>query len=326
MEITNAAGDKFIGKLRDGAPDEGTMVFASTGHTETGKWIDGLSPRAYEIKQRQEEERRQQEEREAQRRAQIYDRKCLQAFEAHVNKYITKEMAENIWNTCQLSITCGKFANRDAEELIHGASIKLAQLYVNKKVTYSETGDDIYTCTSVNHIANSDNFEYIVMTLKPDRGGQIKTLYLTNVRVSKSPQLTVFLPIKYPYPNTLPYVYYRCEAVEAKGGESSGFNPLISLVNDNAQNAASRAQDYWIRRFGPDYGTAVFNREIKLGMTVEMVQIIKGSKGNVSRNKSYGQEIIRLSYGGFSSFWGTVSSSSSSYTFVNNRLTEISEY
>lgn len=36
MEITNADGDKFVGKLNNGAPDEGTMVFAATGHTETG--------------------------------------------------------------------------------------------------------------------------------------------------------------------------------------------------------------------------------------------------------------------------------------------------
>lgn len=40
MEITNADGDKFVGKLNNGAPDEGTMVFAATGHTETGKWKD----------------------------------------------------------------------------------------------------------------------------------------------------------------------------------------------------------------------------------------------------------------------------------------------
>ena len=55
MEITNAAGDKFIGRLYNGAPDEGTMVFAATGHTETGKWKDGLSPREYQIQQRAKE-------------------------------------------------------------------------------------------------------------------------------------------------------------------------------------------------------------------------------------------------------------------------------
>ena len=58
MEITDAAGDKFIGRLYNGAPDEGTMVFAATGHTETGKWKDGLSPREYQIQQRAKERAR----------------------------------------------------------------------------------------------------------------------------------------------------------------------------------------------------------------------------------------------------------------------------
>ena len=58
MEITNTAGDKFVGKLNNGAPDEGTMFFAATGHTETGKWKDGLSPREYQIQQRAKERAR----------------------------------------------------------------------------------------------------------------------------------------------------------------------------------------------------------------------------------------------------------------------------
>ena len=34
------------------------MVFAATGHTETGKWQDGLSPREYQIQQRAKERAR----------------------------------------------------------------------------------------------------------------------------------------------------------------------------------------------------------------------------------------------------------------------------
>ena len=58
MEITDATGDKFIGRLKNGVPDEGTMFFAATGHTETGKWQDGLSPREYQIQQRAKERAR----------------------------------------------------------------------------------------------------------------------------------------------------------------------------------------------------------------------------------------------------------------------------
>ena len=55
MEITDATGDKFIVRLKNGVPDEVTMFFAATGHTETGKWQDGLSPREYQIQQRAKE-------------------------------------------------------------------------------------------------------------------------------------------------------------------------------------------------------------------------------------------------------------------------------
>ena len=59
MEITNAAGDKFVGKLNNGAPDEGTMVFAATGHYRNGKvGKTGLSPREYQIQQRAKERAR----------------------------------------------------------------------------------------------------------------------------------------------------------------------------------------------------------------------------------------------------------------------------
>ena len=43
MEITNADGDKLVGKLNNGAPDEGTKVFAATEQTKTGKWKEGIS-------------------------------------------------------------------------------------------------------------------------------------------------------------------------------------------------------------------------------------------------------------------------------------------
>ena len=311
MEITNETGDKFIGKLLNGIPDEGTMTFAN-GTTETGKWHDGMSPSVYTAEQEKKEKERQ-----------IYDRKCLSAFESYINNHIAKEQKENIWNTCLKSIICGNFGNRHNKDLIHGASIKLAQLYIGKRVTYSNTGKTIYVCTAVNHDASSA--PYIEMTLKPEQGGATKTLYLTRVRISKSPELDSFLPIKYPYPNTLPHVYYRCEAVESKGSENSFYDSLIRLVSDDARDAAAQAKDYWMRRFGQNFGEAVFNRKAKLGMTVEMVQVIENSEGRMSRHVESGREIIVLTYGGgYNNFFGGFSKMRT-YTFVNNRLTEYSE-
>ncbi len=315
MEITNAAGDKFVGKLNNGAPDEGTMSFAATGYTETGEWHDGMSPLAYKAYLSEQEAQRRKKEQERQ----IYERKCLSAFESYINNHIAKERAENIWNTCFKSIVCGNYWNRDNEELINGASIKLSQLYVGKKVTYTKTGKEIYICTAVEHTAGGP---YIEMVLKPVQGGATKTLYLTKIRISKSPELdSNIVPLNYPYPNTLPHVYYRCEAIESPGSESSFYDHLVSLVSDDTQNAVAQAKDYWTRRFGQDFGEAVFNRKAKLGMTVEMVQVIEESEGRMRRHVESGRETIILTYGGDYLFGGV----GKRYTFVNNRLTEFTE-
>ena len=318
MEITNVAGDKFVGKLNNGAPDEGTMTLAN-GTTETGKWQFSMSPSEYEAHlaaleaQRREQEAQRKAQRKAQRRE--YDRKCLSAFESYINNHIAKKRAENIWNTCFMSIACGNSLVRDDEELINGVSIKLSQLYVDKKVTYTKTGKEIYICTAVEYTTDST---YIEMVLKPLQGGAPKTLYLTKIRISKSPEIdSNFLPLDYPYPNTLPHVYYRCEAIESPGSEGSFGDDLVSLVSDNTRNAAAQAKEYC--------GEAVFNRQAKLGMTVEMVQIIKKSEGRMRRHVESGRETIVLTYGGdYNIFFGNYSKRYT-YTFVNNRLTEFTE-
>ena len=79
VEISNDMGDKFIGALYQGAPNEGTMYFVASKHTETGKWIEGLSPLEYKAKLKFEAEakkaQKEKEEREeAQRVAQEKER------------------------------------------------------------------------------------------------------------------------------------------------------------------------------------------------------------------------------------------------------------
>ncbi|WP_304379464.1 hypothetical protein [uncultured Parabacteroides sp.] len=314
MEIIDSVGNKFVGKLNTGEPDEGTMTLAN-GATETGKWQDGMSPSAYKAYLVEQEAQRAKER-------QIYDRKCLSAFESYINNHIAQEREKNIWNTCFKSIVCGNYWNRDNKELVHGASIKLAQLYVGKQVTYSKTGKKIYVCTAINHEASAP---YIEMILEPEQGGATKTLYLTKVRISKSPELSSLLPINYPYPNTLPHVYYRCEAIESKGSEGSFYDNLICLVSDDEQNASAQAKNYWTRRFGENFGEAVFNRKAKLGMTVEMVQVIEKSEGRMRRHVEQGRKIIVLTYGGDYNIFFENFSKRRTYRFVNNRLTEFTE-
>lgn len=52
IEIVNNSGNTFIGRLKNGVPNKGTMRYAATGEAETGTWHDGLSPREIECQKR----------------------------------------------------------------------------------------------------------------------------------------------------------------------------------------------------------------------------------------------------------------------------------
>lgn len=127
MEITNADGDKFVGKLNNGAPDEGTMVFAATGHTETGKWKDGLSPKEYEIKlkaetkawldaQRKAREARQQKEEQAK------VQKLAQEKQKQQKEEQRKSLIQKIWSTIRLAYLSRKTRTRHDPTNVSGGN------------------------------------------------------------------------------------------------------------------------------------------------------------------------------------------------------------
>lgn len=283
MEITNKAGDKFVGKLDNGAPDEGTMVFAATGHTETGKWTNGLSPREYQIQKRANDA--------------IRDKQDLKNFEDY--------MANNNALTIH---------RNGITELYHGASIKLAQLYTGKKIIYK---NEICVCRKIEYIAENDRIKFTIST----SNGNDKILYLKHLSHDDHPQQRNFN-----YPDNLTYRYWNCKVVEdaeyLKLFELWGSTDLY-LASD-IETAKNRAKNYYISKYGNKYGIAALNRKIELGMTVEMVQAIKG-KGDINQHVSEGRKITVLSYGGIStSLIATVISPVDTYTFVNDRLTEYS--
>ncbi len=72
------------------------------------------------------------------------------------------------------------------------------------------------------------------------------------------------------------------------------------------------------------YGTAIYNGEPQIGMTIEMVQEMHGSKGNISNYIDGNKKITKLSYGGqFVSFLGVAAiTKRTDYIFVNGRLTK----
>lgn len=87
-----------------------------------------------------------------------------------------------------------------------------------------------------------------------------------------------------------------------------------------------RRKNELILKYGQKYGTAIYNGEPQIGMTIEMVQDMHGSRGNISNYTDGNKTITKLSYGGeFVSFWGISGiTKSTDYTFVNGRLTEYS--
>ena len=235
MAITNAAGDKFVGKLNNGAPDEGTMVFAATGHTETGKWKDGLSPREYQIQQRAKERARDSITKAfvAQQRINdaIRDKRDLKNFEDYMTKH---DYFAIHWDGITGSI-------------LHGASIKLAQLYTGKKIIYK---DDICVCRKIEYITANNRIKFTIST----SNGNDKILYLKRLSYYDYPQQRNFN-----YPDSFTYRYYNCGVVEDTELLKSHLEGWVSTdlyLASDIETAKNRAKNYYISQYGNKYGIA----------------------------------------------------------------------
>ena len=288
MEITDAARDKFIGRLKNGVPDEGTMVFAATGHTETGKWKDGLSPREYRVRQ-------QQLDSITKVQAIIQKKKDIERFEKYIQTYAGKSKTS--------------IMPEDGNNLLPGAAIKLSQLFIGKTVVWD---DKTYTCEDVQF----DRTKYCIIIRCSNQNGE-KILYSKKVWRTSNPNDMVTDYLEFNYPEELSTTFYYCDAHPAN--ESYPTHRLWLAADKEI--AYRNAKNYYTNKYGK-YGIAVLNRKIELGMTVEMVQEIKG-KGNISQYVSEGRKITVLSYGGVrNALIATVVSPVNTYTFVNGRLTE----
>lgn len=284
MEITNAIGDKFIGSIKNGEPDKGTMFFAATGHTETGEWHDGMSPSVYLIKQEAE---RKRQEAERKRQEAINLQNSLKALEATKQKLIAGKSLLYSDNVCI----------RPKEDLWPGAVFRFSQLFLGKKISY---GDNIYTCKDIRKTESGIE----ILCIEKDK--QNILLNLNCIYMTRNP--SDIKRISTNYPKNLGRVFYYAE----------DNNQACYLVSDQ-QNIPFLIKEYYIHKYGSVYGPAIYNKKVEFGMTVEMVQAIYG-KGDITRHAEPGREIIVLTYGGYIFFGGYVKISS--YTFVNNRLTE----
>lgn len=275
-EITDMAGNKYIGKLKNGEPNEGTMRLAN-GKCETGTWHDGMAPSKYKIYLAKREAERKRQEILANQRA-------LRRFEKHW-------AANHKW-----------FEWDSDKELCRGASLKLNQIFAGRNVEFGNS--EIYACKRIE--CDTTN-QRIVIIREKDK--ITDSLYIHAIDEEE-------YKYDYPFPKELARkTYMQCSV--------SGYNTMHKVISEwDYEMERKRVRDYFLRKFGDYYGAAVMNREIKLGMTIEMVQTIKG-KGKISRYVSDGRQITMLSYGGVqNALIATIVSPTDTYTFINGKLTD----
>ena len=269
-ELLTAAGDRYTGNFSAGVlHGKGTVVFAD-GRTETGEWRNGLSPSEY-------------------------DKMCLVKFDEYCKEVKEREQRKGVL------IYSIKLKN-DPADVVHGAILRLKQMFCGKKFICLEDEEKIYECIDI----TDDK-----ITLKSESGEVIRgSIYSFYVRPRPHKKLSEYMP----YPEDLEGVYqYYDLLVYIPLGEIFSIYPLA----DRARSK-KRSTDYFINKYGYAIGMAVANREPHLGMTIEMIEDMFGH-GRRTRYLSGNTEIVKITY-------GEIFESSTEYKFINNKLTSIYSY
>lgn len=277
-ELLTAAGDKYTGNFSGGKPDgQGTMVYKD-GRTESGLWHYGQSPSEY-------------------------DANIIALYDARL-----KEKEKEVYagkSSVELCLT---------DELIHGAAIRLKQLYERKKLVGLYYGD--IECIDI--IEKND---CILMQYKSH--GMIYTREIYSIYISNDLpyDLLDILEKDISYPKELKkelknkYTFYGLNIKEDSYSRRRVY-PSVYI-----ESLKKRAIDYWINKYGYNIGLAIANKEPKLGMTIEMIEDMLGSPSRRQKYLSAHEEVITLVYNR-----SIFSFSETRYTFTNNKLTEISSY
>ena len=275
-ELLNAAGDKYTGNFSIGEPDgQGTMVYED-GRTESGLWHYGQSPSEY-------------------------DANIIALYDARL-----KEKEKEVYagkSSVELCLT---------DELIHGAAIRLKQLYEGQKLVGLYYGD--IECIDI--IEKND-----CIVMQYESNGMIYTREIYSIDISNDLpyDLLDILEKDISYPKELKkelknkYTFYGLNIKEDRYSRRRVY-PSVYI-----ESLKKRAIDYWINKYGYNIGLAIANKKPKLGMTIEMIEDMLGSP---SRRQKYLTDykkvtILVYSHNIFSE---------THYKFTNNKLTEIYSY
>ncbi len=295
--IRDNEGNQYLGNLKYGKPHgQGSMTYAN-GQVEAGEWVAGTSPTKYQayLAEQEAEQKRQQE---------LYDAKCLKMFEEHLTSKIKKDNFCMIW------------LSHEEEEIHRGGLHKLCQLLNGRDLAFEMSGAPY----ARNITAIMDTEKHITISYQDAETGK----QCTGSIESKIKLIRHKPKIAIPYPAEFPIELYEHKYICWFNRWGADFE-ICDIDNKKHQEQAAIAKaerwvrNYCIRKFGQSYGTAVINRQVKLGMTVEMIQTIHEGEGRISRYVSQDGEVITLT---FSSGW----LSGTKYTFINSRLREYTSY
>lgn len=297
-ELLRASGDRYTGNFRTGVPNgQGTMVFAYGG-IEAGIWHNGQSPSEYEAVQK------------------LYAELCLTQFDRYLKEEIEKE------GSVYFHLGSRSYSNV-TKDVIYGASLRLKQMFCGKKFIRLKDHVGLLE-SSKNKNKEEKIYECIDITddkiiLKSETGETIKrSIDSFSVNSKPDEKLSEYVP----YPNKLEGVYQYYKLYIYNPSDENDKYSIYPLAD--RELSRKRATDFFIKKYGYEDGMAVVNKKTHLGMTIEMIEDMFGL-GNRSRYISNNTEIVTITYGGgfdLFGFW----KSSTKYTFVNNKLTEIYSY
>lgn len=280
-----ANGDKYTGRFKNGQFDgSGTMSYAD-GRTGNTCLINGMPIDKFLR----------------------YHEKEVKAYEESLKQKLLRSKEPDVIDRYYASISD------------MGGVVKVLQMLQEGRLCYSNGKKFCYDVK-----VDSVNRHGVYISFRRyDRGIQEHS-YVWGVELERvRPQIQTIYPPEETVPSDL-YVYFYCIRIAAGGSYDmftsyGNYNNYEKDIAIKTKLAEKWARDYWIRKYGQYYGTAVANRQIKLGMSMEMVKTVKGRGGIMSRRVSDGVEVRILEYYYFSG--GGVM-----YTFVNDKLTEYLEY
>lgn len=281
--IVNIEGDRYTGALKCGKPDgQGSMTYARTGKTESGIWHEGLSPSAYQAHLEQQRKEKEQQALAALETA-MSDKDYIEMVKFDTHPYSDDPII------------------KQTPQVMKGLLIKLRRLFLEENLyTSSLNATPKFLCEEIEINADSIIF----------KGRELKWKMGLEREWADSRRLVEVFRISKELPTSLDLEFPNDLLNEDAGVPCVYLRDVGRLFRESdVKKGDERVRQYFIREYGEYWGRKVLAKEITLGMTIEMVEAIRG-KGEKSFFVSDSGKITLLRVYSYT------------YVFVNGILTE----